>query len=166
MPRMSLRQMLVWIAVVALAIVSLKYASVFWSGAIGLAALVTFVGSVIAAVTDRGQRQAFAIGMALAMTIYSGLLFYADRLDSPTANDEFFPFAGRLPTSNLLSPLHFSFVTYEDVVENGQIVRQIEHPDSQTFMTIGHYWWALVFGYAGGRFAQYLYVRRNQEAEK
>jgi hypothetical protein len=164
MPRMSLRQLLVLVALVALAIVSLKHASVFWRGVVGLVVFVAYVGCIIAAVMERGRRQAFAVGMAITMTIYGGLILCSGLADGMPGNYEFVPYNGVLPTTNLLTPLYYSIVDYEDVVENGAIVRQIEHPDSATFMTTGHYWRAVVLGYAGGRFARYLYVRRKEES--
>ena len=166
MPRMSLRELLALIALVAMAIVSLKYASEFWRGVVGLWVLVAYVGCIIAAVIDRGPRQAFALGMAITMTIYGGLILSLGMWDGGNGNYEFIPYAGRLPTTNLLTPFYSSIVEYEDILENGIVTRQIEHPDSAIFMITGHYWWALVLAYAGGRFARFLYVRRADEAEK
>jgi hypothetical protein len=36
-------------------------------------------------------------------------------------------------------------------------------PIQEHFMTIGHFWWALLFGYVGGHFAQFIYKRRAAE---
>jgi len=33
-------------------------------------------------------------------------------------------------------------------------------PDQQQFMLIGHFLWALLLGYVGGKFAQFVYLRR------
>jgi hypothetical protein len=36
-------------------------------------------------------------------------------------------------------------------------------PSQQHFALIGHLWWALLFGYIGGRFARYVYARRIKD---
>jgi len=36
-------------------------------------------------------------------------------------------------------------------------------PPGDKFMAIGHFWWALMFGYIGGKFARFISVRRNSE---
>jgi len=35
----------------------------------------------------------------------------------------------------------------------GTVVGTTEIPDGSAFMWVGHAWWALLFGYFGGRFA-------------
>ncbi|MEX2316062.1 MAG: hypothetical protein WD669_02850 [Pirellulales bacterium] len=71
--QISLRQLFVLVAFVALAIVSLKNAPGMWHGVVGLLAMVTILTAVLVAILDRGPRQAFAIGCAIAMLGY-GLL--------------------------------------------------------------------------------------------
>jgi hypothetical protein len=34
-------------------------------------------------------------------------------------------------------------------------------PRRENFMAIGHFWWALLFGYIGGRFGRVVYLRSN-----
>ncbi|MBA3483191.1 MAG: hypothetical protein H0T51_15390 [Pirellulales bacterium] len=38
-----------------------------------------------------------------------------------------------------------------------------EFPDGQSFMMIAHCLWAMLFGYAGGHFARWVYFRRLRE---
>lgn len=37
-------------------------------------------------------------------------------------------------------------------------------PPGASFMVVGHFWWALLFGYVGGHFARFVYFRREREA--
>jgi hypothetical protein len=74
MPRISLRQLLIFVAVVALAVASLKYASPLWQAIIGLVTLMAFFAAGILAIFERGPRQAFGIAMALVMLCYGLLL--------------------------------------------------------------------------------------------
>jgi len=174
--RLSLRELLMLVALVALAIVSLKYASLTWQGFVLSLTLLAFVAAAIAAFVDRGSRQAFALGMVVTMTIYAALL--------PTAT-----LGSQLPTSYVLSMIRSGMLTrtYVDR-QTGQPLpdydpnnmttplgvnprafvrpRQITMPPSSQFKIIGHSWWSLLLGYVGGRFAQFLYVRRTGETEK
>ena len=160
--RLSLREMLVLVTLVALAIVSLTYASNFFRGAIGLMALLVYVGSIVAAFMDHGRRQAFAIGMALVMTIYGLLLVHAGY--GQDQNYELVPYAGYLPTSTLLYGLFDGIVVRTSTVGSDGGTAYVDTPDGHTFLVVGHCWWALVFGYIGGRFAQFLYTRRMRES--
>src|SRR5688500_4232424 len=79
MPRISLRQLLVLVATVAVAIVSLCYANAGWEAAVYCLTLVVFFAIVIVAFIDRGSRQAFAIGMAIVMAGYTGAQTYGPK---------------------------------------------------------------------------------------
>jgi hypothetical protein len=41
-----------------------------------------------------------------------------------------------------------------------------EIPPREVFMPIGHCWWALILGYAGGHFARFVYWRRCRDEQK
>jgi hypothetical protein len=164
MPRISLRQLFMFVALVAVAIVSLRYASPLWQGVIGMATMLAFFAAVLAGIFDRGPRQVFAIALALVMLAY-GL----------AASQ------GRPPTTLILRALHGAMAEYHGRDANtGQVIPDfdlakwqadlaatgttsivvIPSPPEEEFMPIGHYWFALLFGYVGGKFARFVYLRR------
>jgi hypothetical protein len=154
--RMSLREILVLVTAIALAIVSLRGASPFWQGVIGLVAMVLIGTAAIAGIFDVGSRRTFAIGAAVAMVSYAVLIaMYRDEVSK--VNKE-------LPTSVLLDELrhkldHSGYVDYagNDVSShpklaqafdgsysvNGQPVQYVERPDSIAFFRVGHTWFLL-----------------------
>jgi hypothetical protein len=186
--RMSLRGLLAFVTCVALVIVSLKYASPVWQAVVGFALIVAIGAAVISSIFDRGPRQAFALGFCLATFGYGILL-----LSTPKTTDiysikrsvEFSQVQGQLPTTLLLYRIYRSvqggvYVEHEtgkahpsttplitDSAGNqtigGKPVGFMPIPDSEDFMHVGHYWWALLFGYLGGSFAQFVYERRKRE---
>jgi hypothetical protein len=173
--RISLRELLIGVALVALALVSLRnanYYTVWPAVATGVTMVALFV-ALIVAVVDRGPRQAFAMGFALTAVAY-GLMLLSVR----TSN--FDQFEGWLPTTRLLAYVHRAVDRggYYDH-QTGQLVPDYdpskllvgatvtasyrEDPPREVFMPIGHCWWALILGYAGGWFARFVYSRRTQE---
>jgi hypothetical protein len=169
--RISLRQLLIVVAIVALAIVSLKYASPFWQGLIGLAAMLAVSAAIIAAIFERGPRQSFAIGFVIVILGYALLFIAGLRL--------------QLPTSLLLSHLYLAISRSEwRNTTTGQIeseesairlqatpkigvgglsfpaVESRSYPLPEYYYPTGHYWWTLILGYVGGFLAQLIYVRR------
>jgi hypothetical protein len=173
--RLSLREMLLLIAMVALAIASMKYASPAWRTGVYTITMAIFMWAAVAAAVDRGPRQAFAIGMVLLMVIYGALLMNAaSRRDGNLELDLEW---GRLPTSRVMKHLFPPTETVEWLNRrNGQVlpnydpanpppgIRAISRtrrtPDPSTLMAIAHCWWALILGYIGGRFARVVYLRR------
>jgi ABC-type amino acid transport substrate-binding protein len=69
--RISLRQLLSLVAAVAVAIVSLKYASEAWQALVAVLTVLAFFASLVIAFVGRGPRQTFAMGAALAMGVYA-----------------------------------------------------------------------------------------------
>jgi hypothetical protein len=249
--RLSLREVFVLVALVALAIPSLKYASELWLALVAAVSIISLFVALIVAVVDRGLRQAFAIGFALIMAGY-GLIV----ISSPTR--EFDQWEGRLPTTQLLRytysavdrsewnpvvvPLQMGATGVQvEVLQRmlnarvtpspnlqvdgdfgsltNQAVKWFQRqaalnatgdvdtntwkalglvfdstslqpvvpayanpnasdlgfsygagssfhavPPRENFMHIGHYWWALLLGYAGGHFARFVYWRRIGDA--
>jgi hypothetical protein len=49
---------------------------------------------------------------------------------------------------------------------SGPTVSYRESPPREIFMPIGHSWWTLILGYAGGHFARFVYWRRFREEQK
>jgi hypothetical protein len=181
MHRLSLRSIFVLVAVCAVAIASFRHASDGWQTTIVSVAIVTFLLAVIAAVVDLGQRRAAAIGCAASMATYGLALLLSAPLGSTIAeNREFNPSTGRLPTSLLLRPIYerAAEVGWVDVRSGKQAgefpesapvntgdsasITTGEIPDRETFMIIGHAWWALVLGCGGGWTARYAYLRRTR----
>jgi hypothetical protein len=174
--RLSLRELLLLIAMVAVAIASMKYASPAWRTCVYTITMAIIMWAAVIAVIDRGPRQAFAIGIVLLMVIYGVLFINGTRLSE--GNRELDLQYGRLPTSRVVKYL---FPPTETVQwydgRTGQLLanydpanpppgpqafsRTRRTPDPQTLMAIAHCWWALLLGYLGGRFARVVYLRRS-----
>jgi hypothetical protein len=168
--RLSLREMLVLVALVALAIVSLRCASALWQGMILCLTLVTFFGMAIVALVGRRQRQAFAIGMAVVM---GGYAFLQSREPTLTATNV------GLPSTYLLVCLqraigevhYFDAQTTQEVVgynsatapPNGPRVYPNTVPMLKYVLPIGHCWWALLLGFIGGCFARSVFLGRTKK---
>jgi hypothetical protein len=174
---MSLRRLLVIVGLIALALASLCDANDSWQILIlGFTMIVVFATAIIA-VVDRGAGQAFAIGFTLIVAAY-GLLLMGRAA-------EFDQYSGRWPTTHLLKFLHGAMDRSEWVdTSTGSVIKDFdpqhpsvpiagggsfgvgptaswrEVPPREAFMPIGHCWWALLLGFAGGNFAQYVYLRR------
>jgi hypothetical protein len=187
--RASLREMFLLVAAIALAILSLLGASIFWQGAVGLIVMLASGAAIITGIMERGSRQAFAIGFGVAMFGYALIVWNGERYaDGPRKNKnmELVGLDGQLPTSLLLHYLHLKIDrsgyidanTGKDISEAelaktpldystgtglvaGRPVQYVQRPRQEVFSPIGHYWWGLLFGYIGGRFAENLYTRRK-----
>lgn len=191
--QVSLREMFVLVAVSALALVSLNYASQTWQALVALIAILAAMTAVIRSLIDRGRHRAFAIGFAVGMVGYLLVVvnahkFTTGRVDSSEMNGH-----GNLPTSILLQNLRAGInrsgyydsntnelvpnsettsVTStssfgpELVTSTGRKVYYRDDPPLTYFMAIGQLWWALIFGYIGGHFAQFIYRRRTTEQAK
>jgi len=194
--RMSLRELLIGVALLAIAIVSLKYASDTGLVIVAAITMLVFFVALIVAVVDRGTRQAFAIGFALIMAAYGLVLMTGQRISGfsgniTSKNIEFDQWEGRLPTTRLLRYVHASIdksqyvdaKTGKEIAHfsppwavtpqtraggtfGGKTFSFIEIPSRDVFMPIGHCWWALILGYAGSHFAKYVYWRRLRDEQK
>ena len=184
--RLSLQEMLILLAVVAMAIGSLRYATDAWLAMVMAVALVAFLVAVVEAAVDRGSRQAFALGFVLCMVIYTYLVAAAplgfDVQKWARLSPEMNLHEGRLPTTFMLRQLYAKVhqdrwidpTTGQEIVDfdpnsvfarAGSAVRKTV-PRAEVFGPIGHCWWALVLGYLGGWIARFVYLRRIAEAEK
>jgi hypothetical protein len=171
MPRISLRQLLVLVATVAIAIVSLCYANAGWEAAVYCLTLVVFFAIVIVAFIDRGSRQAFAIGMAMVMAGYTGAQTYGPK--------RAFRHFG-MPTNSLLLALQqaISEPAYFDQRSGARLegvhpppmaaTGTVQPPNTYVdyvpltdhLVPIGHMWFSILFGCFGGLFARYVFLRR------
>lgn len=179
MMRISLRSLFLLMAISAVAIASFRHASDGWQTAIVGGTLVVFCIAVIMSIADRGPRRAASVGCAIAMSAYALALLLSAPLGNPiSGNREFNPSTGRLPTSILLRHLyeHVAEIGWVDV-RTGKPVADLhaspslnsgdsatttsgEVPERETFMVVGHAWWALLLGLGGGATARWIYVRR------
>jgi hypothetical protein len=191
--RISLRELLILVAVAALCIVSLKYASHTWSSLVTTAAMLLVFAAVIVAVANSGSRQKFALAFAILAAGYhfvvdtvggevSGLS-PAPGFSEPQVNPE----GVLLPTSQLLQFLwlRIQFSEWLDPFTGKSLGKVVpgqppppvpagpgfgpnvnSHPRYDTFMRIGHLWWALLLGYVGGRVASFVYQRRTDSTKE
>jgi hypothetical protein len=182
MIRLSLRSLLVLVAACAVAIASFRHASDGWRTTMVSLAIVVFLLTAVMSLVDRGPRRVTALGCAVAMAAYGLALLLSAPLGSSIAkNREFNPSTGQLPTSLLLRPLYerAADVGWVDVRTGKQAgefsasaavsagdsatITTGEIPDRETFMVIGHSWWALALGCIGGLGARHLYQHRIRE---
>jgi hypothetical protein len=173
MPRISLREVFYLVAALAFAIVSLKYASPLWQALVGLSVMLAAVVALGAALFESGARRAFAIGFVVTV-FCCALLIKFERSD-------------KLPTTVFLSSLYSAMDTSSwvdsatgqevpgfDAAKLNYAQQVVNKPTFQgrpmmfksrlsddNFFPIGHYWWALLFSFVGGRLAGYYYVRRT-----
>jgi hypothetical protein len=188
--RLSLRELLIFVAVIALAIISLRTALPFWQGIVGLVVMLVAVFQLAAVIFERGAGQAFAIGFMVVFIGYAALVWHGEKepvgpVGGGSRNVELIVSEKTmLPTSVLLQWLlefveHGVYV-YDDngtqvphsdeakVTQsangamnlNGRPVTWQFTPQVDNFKRTGHYWWALLLAYIGGRFSQFIYERR------
>jgi hypothetical protein len=181
--RLSLRELLLLVALVAMALASIRYASSTWRTAVYTITMAVFIWGAIVAIIDRGPRQAFAIGLVLTMMIYAVLVRNGVR-EARTENRELHPDLGRLPTTWVSRYIYrpvttvrwfdrtpgsrrAELVNYDPNNPPPGVLRAIRDTDidplPDLFMQIVHCWWALLLGYLGGRFAGLVYIRRVSE---
>jgi hypothetical protein len=195
MLRLSLRELLIFIALAALAIASLKYASLTWLSIVAAVAMTAFFIALVVAAVDRGPQQSFAIGFVLVAAAY-GFLVVSPSEEERNRSPEMSTYSGRLPTSQLLRFLYRGINSsgyYDNITGKfmpgydphhdpnvrigrnlvplpgggvGQAISYRQVPSTEEFMRIGHCWWALLLGYAGGRFACVVYHRRMRDEQK
>jgi hypothetical protein len=175
--RFTLCELLLLLAFVAIGCAALKYAGGMWLAGLSSVVLLLFMGAVVLAAVDRGNRQAQAIGFALCVAIYGVVFWSTSSLTSAEQNPDLDPQAGRLPTSKALAPVFEAIVkrSYHDVTTGqetappapgfgGAYVREI--PDRSQFMATGHLLFALAFGYLGSRVALWAYARRSRTSNE
>ena len=181
--RLSLRELLVFVALVACALASLRFASDGWLQIVVGITMLVFFAMLIRAAVDRGPRQVFALGFVLVMASY-GIIIMQSPGTGGVLNEsrEFDPWRGRLPTTRLLRYAKRAFddskwiddITGQEIPDYDPSsavgpniplpgfggVHYREVPPREFFFPIGHCWWTLLLGYLGGRFAMFVYARR------
>jgi hypothetical protein len=159
--QISLRQLLTFVTAIAFAIASLRSATPWWQGVVGLVLLLSFFAAVLAAIFERGPQQAFAIGFAVVVLGYALMIVNGRTSMGVRGNTliyEELEGAGYLPTTVVLGGL------YDLLHREGgsRVGRPLAGSPSQSdFARTGHAWWALLLGYLGGSFAWHLDERRR-----
>ena len=142
--RLSLRLLLILIALLAVACAGLKYANDWWWSILSGLALLLFMAMAVLACVGCGERRMFAVGFTICAVIYGAILFL---------------------TSKLLSPVFQSVVTFKSIdTSTGQKVPFpppyiLETPQRSPFMLIGHLLWSILFASLGGLFARFIYAQ-------
>jgi hypothetical protein len=170
MVRMSLRELLGLVGLATLMVASLRYASYGWNMFVSAIVAIVFYVAGVFGIAKRGPQQAFALSMMFHMGCYAALLV------NPIIEHWRYP-----STTRLLRYLHSSIVDvrFLDVGTGQEIskeraneiaiqnrVRLSVIPSEGYFMQIGHCWFALLFGYLGGRLVQFIYVRHGSDREQ
>lgn len=173
----SMRELLSVVLFAGLGLASLRVGGVVGSIVVLLAMVVTMCFGIVAFV-GRHSMQAFAMGFVIPVVAYSAMVLAVGK-------SELDPYEGKLPTSRLLLPMFRSMVTltwtntltgqlvpgYDPTTDPnlagtggagyaGSSMRASESLDRPTFMSLGHLLFALMFGYAGAKFA--VAVHRKQ----
>ncbi len=168
--RFSLRELFVVVAVVAMGIAALKYGGLL-ADLFVTVTMLAVMSLAICVFVDRGRTQAAAIGFVTCVSIYA-LAVHAVK------GRDFDPHGAALPTSKMLRPVfegvvtrrYFDKATGEEFLNYDQAKPQRrvhlsgrESPNRHVFMLVGHVMWAFLFGYLGGKFAEFVYARRVAE---
>jgi hypothetical protein len=165
---LSLRELLLALAFVAVACAALKHAGDVWWALLSAALLLAFLAAAVVAVVGRGPGQARAIGFVLCVTIYIGLTI------TGLLNHG-------LPTFALLNAAYPVVATTEWLdLKTGRVISEEQAlnadlelsvgsrqlPEQRDFFAVGHLLWAVTLGYLGSRFAGWVYARRLQREER
>lgn len=189
--RLSLSGLLILVAAIARAIVSLRYASSMWQATIGILCLLASFAALIVVIFDHGPRRVFAAGFVICALGYAALVLNGHKakngsliipVDLVAANWDY-----ALPTTVLLRDLHRRVshtiwvdeqtgkevsaeegAKFQAAASAGNIVGMrslapTTRPSGDDLVVIGHCWLILLFGYLGGSFARFVYLRRELE---
>ena len=164
----TIREGLILVFVAGFAVASLSVGGIVASLFL-IFALVLVTAFAISAFVGREDLRTYAIGFVLPVFLYSLILF-------AFGASEFNPHNGKLPTTNLMGPLFEGMVKLEYVDKDGNVVQDYDPakkptsgggfgtptiyprqtPNRITFMSIAHTILAMLAGYLGGKFAQFI----------
>jgi hypothetical protein len=170
MLRITLRELLVLTAFVAAGLAALKYAGDVTLMIMTSGVHLCLMAMTVIALVDRGRRQAIASGFTACVAIYLALLMFRE----PNALYWWM-------TDKLLGRLHEAMVTetWVDLLTGQEVafdpqwrvvglpgnIGGKQSPRDIHFKGVGHYLWALLFGYLGSRLAAWIYARRVKAEE-
>ena len=168
--QVSLRELLFLVLLAAIGLASLRAGGIAGSIVIMLAIVAT-MGAAIVAFVGRHSMQAFAIGFLLPVLVYGAAILVIGQSELDPN------YRGGLPTSSLLRPAFRLMVKVEwmnlatgqidpnyDVATDptsGAVMIGQESLNRHEFMALGHVLFAMLFGYAGAKFA--VAVHRKQQ---
>jgi len=177
-PQLTLRELMLGILFIGSGCAGLLTGGVMATIVLGVALIVT-IGVAIVALVGRDELRAAAIGFLVPVIVYAASIFAA-------GSSELDPSEGKLPTTKLIQPAHQLVVRAEWVnLMTGEPVPDYdptttaptgpyganrfaappvglkETPDRTTFMSVAHALLAMVFAYAGSKFAVYVYRRQR-----
>jgi hypothetical protein len=136
--RFSIRQLLLLVAYVAVACISLRFAGPVWWTVLSGAGLLLFMGILVVALAGRGDHRTFAIGSAACVLTYGVLLFLM-------GNAELRSERGWMPTTIISQTVYRSTVTATTPPRHYAV-----------FMRTAHLLWAALLGWIGGLFACFI----------
>jgi hypothetical protein len=175
--QITIRELMLLVLFAGLGIAGLSTGGVLASTTIGIAIILT-TGFAIVAFVGRDQLRSLAIGFLVPVVGYAATVL-------SVGSSELDPYEGKLPTSKLLQPAfqfivrteYVNFMTGEPVPNynpatdptrgagggfGGTAVGLKETPDRATFMSLAHVLLAMLFGYAGAKFAVWVHCRQSK----
>jgi hypothetical protein len=126
--RISLRELLIVVAVVAVGITSLKLGTLALQTVVQLMVGVLLLRFLVVALIDREGAQAFAIGFVACGFSYAAVS-YLDRIDQPA-------FTGAFGTTRLLDLAHPLFQSHQWVDRTGQAIGDIALLDQSSARSV------------------------------
>lgn len=154
--RFSVSHLLLLVAMIALACASLKFANQMWWMVLLNTALVLFPATAILGFVRR--RTVFPIGVVFFVTVYSLLAFDGKGRELARSGD--------LVTTKVIQAAYRSIATNGGrpgtiIAQDGSARFAEAEPSEHYFMRIGHFWFALLFGWIGGLFAVWIDRQRR-----
>jgi hypothetical protein len=174
-PQLTLRELMLGVFFVGLGCAGLVAGGLMATIVLGVV-LITIMGVGIVAFVGRDEVRAAAIGFLIPVFVYSVSIY-------SLGSSELDPYEGKLPTTKLIEPAFRVIVRQEFIdamtgepmpgydpttapVGGGgsfglSSVSLKETPDRTIFMSVAHALLAMVLGYAGSKFAVYVYHRQK-----
>ena len=176
----TIRELLLFVLFFGAGLGGLSNGGLFASVVLGVAIFVT-TGFAIVAFVAQDELRACAIGFLIPVISYAVTIL-------SVGSSELDPYQGKLPTTKLLQPAHrlivktewinvmtgVSVPDYDPATDvnrggggggfGGTVVFR-ETPDRNTFMSLAHVLMAMMFGYAGAKFAVFVHHRQSPETE-
>lgn len=180
--RLSLRELLTLVGLLAVAIPLLLFGGPFASGLVLTLAVLISLAKTIQALVARGETQAAATGFAIVAVFYGGCVFASVKGDNREWRELEY-LEGALPTSKVLYPLLSAaqrqrtyYVSPEGKTTResplagtplsygglGSGWRVVSLPQTECFMATGHSCWALFLGYIGSKYAASVHRKRTR----
>jgi hypothetical protein len=157
----SLRGLLIAAAVLPIAIYALLRATPMIASMVLPLASLGWIAMVIVWLTEKGERQAFARGATIVALAYGCSVWYITptELNHPAARP-----TRSLITSYLLDIVYASCETTTPAPASPTGgAKAIVMPKGLAFMQVGHAYWCVMVGTAGGFFARWVYQNRERQ---